>query len=382
MASGEKKPTAKAKQAKSAKKPKSAKKSSATRKSGAAGKPKPARKRRKRGLRVAVTGPTGDIGIAALRALDASAEVESVVGMARRPFDPAEHGLRKVAYQQGDVLDRESVDALVEGADVVVHLAFIIFGDPREAQRINTEGSRNVFEATVAAQAKRLVYTSSVAAYGFHEGDPQPLTEDVPARGSEGFYYSAHKAELERVLEDTLEGSEVDAYVFRPCIVAGAGATTLIETMVNSLPVFGQLPLARRLLDQVPFLGPVIPDPGVDFQLVHTDDVASALLAGVEGRGKPGSYNLAGQGAINVGRLARELGWWSLPIPGVAISSLDDLLSKVPGLPAEVAWLTAFRVAVLMDCRKARDELGWEPLWDAESTLRETVIGARASGVV
>jgi len=59
------------------------------------------------GLTVAVTGPTGDIGLAALRAFDGSPMVGKVIGMARRPFDPAEHGLsEKVVYQRGDVLDR------------------------------------------------------------------------------------------------------------------------------------------------------------------------------------------------------------------------------------------------------------------------------------
>lgn len=339
--------------------------------------------RKKRKLTVAVTGPTGDIGIAALRALDRSERVGRVIGMARRPFEPAEHELsEKVVYQQGDVLDRDSVDALVAGADVVMHLAFIIVGDREQARRINLEGSRNVFEATVAAKAKRLVYTSSVAAYGFHADNPQPLTEDVPTRGSESFYYSAHKAELERVLDETLAGSGVDAYVFRPCIVAGAGAITLIEVLVGSLPIFGQLSLARRIADQVPLLGPVLPDPGVDFQLVHTDDVASALLAGVEGRGEPGRYNLAGQGAMSVTRMARTLGWLSVPIPGAAVSTLDGLLQKLPGMPAEAAWLTAFRVPTLMDTRKVCDELGWDPIWDAPSTLNETIMGARAAGVL
>lgn len=334
-------------------------------------------------LKVAVTGPTGDIGIAALRALDASPKIGRVIGMARRPFDPAEHGLSgKVTYQQGDVLDRESVDGLVKGADVVMHLAFILIGDPTEAQRINIEGSRNVFEATVAAKAKRLVYTSSVAAYGFHTDNPQPLTEDVPTRGTDSFYYSAHKAELEEVLDEVLAGSKVDAYVFRPCIVAGAGAITLIETMVGMLPLYGQLKLARRILDQVPFLGPILPDPGVDFQLVHTDDVATALLAAAEGAGKPGRYNLAGQGAMSVTRMSRALGWWSVPIPGAAVAILDGVASKLPGLPAEAAWLTTFRLPVLMDTRKAREELGWDPQWDAESTLRETISGARAAGAL
>ncbi len=334
-------------------------------------------------LTVAVTGPTGEIGLAALRALDASPRVGRVIGMARSPFHPADHELSdKIVYQQGNVLDRESVEELVAGVDVVVHLAFVIIGDHDAAHAINLEGSRNVFEATVAAGAKRLVYTSSVAAYGFHRDNPQPLTEDVPARGSDDFYYSAHKAELERVLDETLAGSEVGAWVFRPCIVGGAGAPLLIETMVGTLPIYGQIRLARRIADQVPFLGPILPDPGVEFQLVHTNDVAEALLAAVEGKGEPGRYNLAGQGALTMGRLARSLGWLSVPVPGVAVSSLDELLGRLPGMPPEAAWLTAFRVPTLMDTNKARIELGWSPQWDAEATLRETITGAREAGIL
>ena len=74
--------------------------------------------------------------------------------MARRPFDPEAQGWRKTEYRQGDVLDREGVDALVAGADVVVHLAFIIFGGPQETREINLKGSRNVFEASAAAGAE------------------------------------------------------------------------------------------------------------------------------------------------------------------------------------------------------------------------------------
>jgi UDP-glucose 4-epimerase len=336
-----------------------------------------------RKLTVAVTGPTGDIGVAALHALDESPRVGKVIGMARRPFDPAAHGLSdKVTYQRGDVLDRASVDALVDGADVVVHLAFIVVGDPSEAQRINTEGSRNVFEATVEAGVKRLVYTSSVAAYGFHADNPQPLTEDVPPRASQDFYYSAHKAALESVLDDCIAGSRTEAYVFRPCIVAGAGATTLIETTVRLLPVYGQLRLARRALDHIPFLGPVVPDPGVEFQLVHTLDVAKALRTAVEGEGPPGRYNLAGPGSMSISRMARACGWWSVPVPGAAVAALTEVANRVPGLPPEIEWLNAFREPTLMDTTKAREELGWEPEWDADATLREAVAGARESGVL
>src|SRR4051812_49965749 len=103
--------------------------------------------------------------------------------MARRPFDPAAHGWKKVEYRQGDGLDRGSVERLCEDADVVVHLGFVIGAGSRESEHINLEGSRNVFEAAAASGAKRLVYASSVAAYGFPELD-RPIVEDDPAAGN------------------------------------------------------------------------------------------------------------------------------------------------------------------------------------------------------
>ena len=193
------------------------------------------------GLTVAVTGPTGDIGRAAVRALEASPEVGRIVGMARRPFDGSRNGWKRTQYRRGDVLDRASVDELVAGADVVVHLAFLIFGSHDETREINLRGSRNVFEAAVAAGAKRLVYTSSVAAYGFHPANPDVLTEEIPTLGTRDFYYSAQKAELEALLEEITAGQDTDVYVFRPCIVAGRDAPTLIEGFT------GQKVLGRRV---------------------------------------------------------------------------------------------------------------------------------------
>lgn len=64
------------------------------------------------GLTVAVTGPTGEIGRSVVRALERSRKVGRIIGMARRPFDPAEHGWKRAEYVQGDVLDRGSVEAL------------------------------------------------------------------------------------------------------------------------------------------------------------------------------------------------------------------------------------------------------------------------------
>jgi UDP-glucose 4-epimerase len=335
-----------------------------------------------RKLTVAVTGPTGDIGRSLLRCLERNRQVGKIVAMARRPFDPREHGLRRTEYRQGDVLDRAGIEALVEGADVVVHLAFLIVGNLRETQTVNLEGSRNVFEAAVAAGAQRLVYASSVAAYGFHTDNPPWLTEEIPPRGTERHYYSAQKAELEGVLNDAVGGTGTAAYVFRPCIVAGPDALALLEN-IPYVKLSDQMPgPVLRALEFMPGLKPVLPDPGVEFQLVHHDDVAGALRAAVLGRGKPGVYNLAGPGTLTMSDLADALGWYSVPVPDIALGAAAELVARLPFVPTEAQWIETARVPVLMDTDKARRGLGWRPKHGARETLQAMVDAARTERLI
>jgi nucleoside-diphosphate-sugar epimerase len=330
-------------------------------------------------LTVAVTGPTGEIGRAFISALERSPEVDRVIGMARRPFDLAGHGWEKTEYRRGDVLDREAVEELVDGADVVVHLAFVIVAGGDESREINLTGSRNVFEASAAAGVKRLVYTSSVAAYGFSRGMPDLLSEDDPVKGASRHPYSAHKAAVEEELAEALDGSATDAYVFRPCIVAGPQATMLLD-LVPLLAIGQRIPGPLRwALGRVPELRPVLPDPGVPFQLVHHDDVAAALCAAVIGHGQPGTYNLAGPGQLTITDLAHALGWHAVPAPHLAVGVAAEAVALMPFLPDKAAWIEAVRRPVLMDTARARRKLHWMPHYDARETLRQTIEAVRAS---
>src|SRR5436305_1394514 len=329
-------------------------------------------------LEVAVTGPTGEIGKPLLEELERRDEVGGVLGMARRAFDPAEEGWEKVSYRRGDILDRGALAALFDGVDVAVHLAFAIFGSRDETRQVNLQGSRNVFETAIKAGVKRLVYASSVAAYGFHPGNPQPLSEDVPARGSEGFYYSRQKAELEDLLGELLSGSCVEAYVFRPCIVAGPRATMLIEQTVETVRVGDPVPLLRKGVERLPLVAPILPDPGTPIQLVHHDDVARAIAAAICGEGPPGVYNLAGKGEVQVRDIARELGWRWVPVPRPAVSIGAAAARRFSFASPKLEWAIAADTPVLMGTAKARQDLDWEPRHDAQETLAETVAGARA----
>jgi UDP-glucose 4-epimerase len=330
------------------------------------------------GLTVAVTGPTGDLGVAIVSALERSRKVKRIVGMARRPFDPEERGWRKTEYRRGDVTDRSSVKDLVKGADAVVHLAFAVLSASEATRELNVEGSRNAFEEAARGGAERICYASSVAAYGFHDDNPDWLTEDVTVRGSPEHPYSQQKAEVEKVLGDVLlRRRKTVAYAFRPCIVAGPNARTFLEEIpyyrlseVMPEPV-------RRLLESMPVLRPVIPDPGVRFQLVHEDDVASAFVAGVLGRGAPGPYNLAARGTLTISNVAAALGWYSVPVPGLAVEAAVEVATRLPLTPESVAWLHSAKKPVLMKTDRARKELKWRPKHTAAATLREMIEARR-----
>jgi UDP-glucose 4-epimerase len=322
------------------------------------------------GLTVAVTGPTGDLGRSIVDALERSRSVSRIVGMARRPFEPGERGWRKTEYRQGDVTDAASVRELVDGADVVVHLAFAILSASDATRELNVAGSRRVFEQAAAAGVERICYASSVAAYGFHDDNPDWLTEDVPPRGSPEHPYSHQKAEVERVLGETLlKRRGTVAYAFRPCIVAGPEA----RTMLQEIPYFrlGEaMPEAvARLLASLPVLKPVLPDPGSRFQLVHEEDVARAFVAGVRGVGEPGPYNLAGGGTLTMSDLADALGWYSVPVPKLALDATAEIATRLPLVPDSVSWLHSARKPVLMKTDRARTLLKWRPQHTSRHTL-------------
>ena len=330
------------------------------------------------GLTVAVTGPTGDLGIAVVDALERSRSVKRVVGMARRPFDPADQGWKKTEYRQGDVQDRPSVRGVLKGADVVIHLAFSLMGEGDRTRAINVDGSRTVFEEAAKAGAERICYASSVAAYGFHDENPTWLTEDVPTRGTPEHFYSAQKAEVEQVLAEVLlRKRKTVAYVFRPCIVAGPRAQMLLEEMPYFRLSDAVPDAVKGLLASMPVLKPVVPDTGLRFQLVHEDDVASAFVAGVQGKGEPGPYNLAGGGTLTMSDLADELGWYSVRVPDLALEAAAEVVSRLPLAPESVSWIHAARQPVLMKVDRARKQLGWKPKHTSRATLKQLVAARR-----
>src|SRR5687767_7477438 len=114
-------------------------------------------------MRVVVTGATGNLGTSLLAALEADPEVDSVLGLARRL---PEIEFAKAEFREADVTATDLVP-LFEGADAVVHLAWLIQPSRDEGltEAVNVGGSERVFDAAVRAGVPKLVYASSVGAY-------------------------------------------------------------------------------------------------------------------------------------------------------------------------------------------------------------------------
>jgi nucleoside-diphosphate-sugar epimerase len=324
-----------------------------------------------RELTVAVTGPTGTFGAGLVPLLEADDRIGRVVGVARREFDPASRGWSKLEYQRGDVRDRTTLERAFRGADVVVHLAFLVMGgDQHDSRAINVEGTLNAFRAAASAGVRRFVYASSVAAYGFHRDNPVGMTEDWPARPARALSYAQEKAELEGLLaEESRKHPDVDLFLLRPPIVVGPHAVGAKGLPGVLAPLGGLLAKAPRRLP-VPLPGPV---PDLPLQLIHEDDVGTALLACVVGDGPPGAYNIAADDVLSIVDVARELGVLPVPIPGGPVRAAARAVSRLPALPAAVQWVEAVGQPAIMDTTRAKELLGWSPQVSALEALRQTL---------
>ena len=274
---------------------------------------------------------------------------------------------------RADVRDPQALQAAFRHADVVVHLAFLVTGAAsRETIRsTNVEGTLNAFGAATAAGARRFVYSSSVAAYGFHPDNPVGMTEDWPVRAAARLFYAQDKAMIEHLLRaEAARPARPVLYLLRPSVVLGPHAVGGKDLLRGPLA-----PLARALARQagrfpvpVPVLVSALP-----VQLVHEQDMGQALLRCVVAAGPAGAYNIAADGIVTGADIARELGLFPLTVPARPVQSAARRISALPFLPPVAQWVEAASHPAIMDTTRAKQELGWVPRFTALETLRDTL---------
>lgn len=327
------------------------------------------------GLRVLVTGASGNIGTALLRVLAAQPEVAEVRAVCRRPPREDCEPYGSATWHPVDISEPGATGALTElmaGMDAVVHLAWQIqpSHDEQAMRRTNVGGTRRVAQAAAAAGVAQLVHASSVGAYAPGPKD-RPVDETWPVTGVRTSAYSRHKADAESLLDGiAADHPQLAVARIRPGLVLqrAAGAEMGRYMLGTLLPQswIGRLPL------------PVVPLPaGIGGQVVHADDVADALWRILRERAR-GPFNLAAEPPLEAGDVARALRAVApLPVPWLVARGMAAATWRAHLQPTSEGWLDLARRVPLMSTTRAAAELGWVARVAATDVLAE---GVRAIG--
>jgi UDP-glucose 4-epimerase len=309
--------------------------------------------------RVLVTGAAGYLGSSLVRSLAERAARDGdpaciVAGDVREV--PAERRLSGVEYAVSDVRE-PGLDVVLarHSIDTMVHLAAIVTPGPKSNREleyaVDVLGTRNVLDACVAAGVRRIVVTSSGAAYGYHADNPAWLTEDHPVRGNEAFAYSHHK----RLVEEMLAGYRrehpgLEQVVFRIGTILG-------ETTRNQITALFE---RRRLI--------AIRGSASPFVFVWDRDVAGAIEHAIFG-GPPGIYNVAGDGALSIQEIAARLGKRCITIPPGVLRALLAVLHPLRLSRYGPEQVNFLRYRPVLDNRRLKEVFGYVPKLSSAEVL-------------
>lgn len=308
-------------------------------------------------MRILVTGASGVFGRGIAARLRSHGH--DVVGLARhRPGS----WFTESDFVESDIRDAASVNKAVNGADVVAHCAWVVNSNPDEklTREINIGGTQNVLDAMDRAGTRRIVFASSVLAYGSRPSAQRLLTEDDPLTPAPAHFYAFHKAHVEGLLAEC--GKEWVA--IRPGIVVGRDVDNTVMRLLGS-PAF---PNVEGSADR-------------PLQIVHTDDVHRMFVHAVLGD-RIGAVNLAAPGVPTVRDITAKLGRRLFPARKRLIDAgLGTLYRRelVEASPAEFELLLNFP---MMDTSRLVNEWGYTPAWTAEECLDDFALAVRGKVVL
>lgn len=270
-----------------------------------------------------------------------------------------------------DITDPVSVDLLFAKyePDLVYHLASMV--NPKNAEQrerayaVDVEGSRNILDACIKYGTRRLVVTSSGAAYGYHASNPIPITEDQPLKPYTGFAYSHHKQLVEKMLaEHCSTGTKPDVVVFRSGTILGENTRNQITALFEKPRVLG------------------IRGSDTPFVFIWDEDVVGALMhaaktsqdtesePGISFVAPAGVYNLAGDGWLpiqDVAAILKKKIRWLMPGPLKILLGIARPLGLSQYGPEQIPFL---QYRPVLDNTRLKEVFGYTPEKSSKETFQ------------
>jgi UDP-glucose 4-epimerase len=298
--------------------------------------------------RVLVTGGGGYLGrqlVAALAALPAERRPAAIVSHDIR--EPVER-LPGVDYAVADIRSADIAEIIARhGIDTVVHLASIVTPGKKSNREfeydVDVNGTKNLLEACVRHHVKRIIVSSSGAAYGYHADNPEWLSEDAPVRGNEAFAYSHHKRLVEEMLADYRRTQpQLEQVIFRIGTILG-------PTVKNQITDLFEKP---RLI--------AIAGSDSPFVFIHDQDVVGAMLHGIASP-VTGIFNVAGDGKLTIHEIAARLGKRCVVLPASILRAALWLLKKLNLTQYGPEQLDFLRYRPVLLNSRLKQEFGYVP---------------------
>jgi UDP-glucose 4-epimerase len=253
-----------------------------------------------------------------------------------------------VTYVPLDVRSPEVHEVMKENKiDTVVHLASIVTPGKKSNREfeysVDVLGTDNVLKACVANGVKRIILTSSGAAYGYHADNAEWIKEDDPIRGNQEFAYSYHKRLVEEMLAKyRMDHPELEQVIFRIGTILGDATNNQITALFE-----------KRFL-----LG--ISGSKSPFVFIWDQDVVECLLRAITGN-KTGIFNVAGDGALTIDEIGEILNKPVLRIPAGVVAGALYVLKRLSLTQYGEEQVNFLRYRPVLDNHKLKTSFGYTP---------------------
>jgi UDP-glucose 4-epimerase len=297
--------------------------------------------------RVLITGGAGFIGSHLVRHFAGQAQV-TVLDDLRSGYA---HNLDGVAcrFVRGSILDAQALRDAMADAEEVYHLAAMIsvpesVAKPAECAELNTEGTRRVLDAAVAAGGRKVVLASSAAIYGDNPTVPK-LESMTPEPKSP---YAQTKLAGEHLLEAYRETHGLGTTSLRFFNVFGPRQDPR-SAYAAAVPIF----IAKALRDEP--IG-IHGDGDQTRDFVHVTDIVGALAYAGASADMAGTYNVGYGRCQSILELAQEI---------LRLTGSKSVIEHLPPRAGDVRHSLASTERLL--------SAGWKPKSSVQAGLAETV---------
>jgi UDP-glucose 4-epimerase len=298
-------------------------------------------------MNVLITGSAGYLGQQLVQFLMKRSDHNIIAADIREASPFAEH--ERLHYVKLDVRSEEAKHIFEQYAvDVVVHLASIVTPGLKSNRdyeySVDVLGTKNILEACVSANVRRIIVSSSGAAYGYYPDNAEWLEESDTIRGNYAFAYSYHKRLVEEMLaEYRQQHPELEQIIFRIGTILG-------ENVRNQI---------TNLFEQKYLLG--VTGSKSPFVFIWDQDVVACFAKAIESD-VTGIFNLAGDGAVSVDEIGILLNKTVIKIPASVIKGSLYVLKRLRLSQYGEEQVDFLRYRPVLSNKKLKEEFQYIPM--------------------